>query len=311
MDNTPTSLEQFYREAADFAGKDINALLPAGLTKEIGHFNIFDIADTIEKVKRQSVMPYNRRAYYKISLIRGRNRAEYADKVIEIEKNALLFATPKIPYNWVPLDPKQSGSFCVFTDAFLVKNKSGIVLDELPLFRAGAYPVFEIDNELADEIEMLFKKMKREIASDYEFKYDLLRNFVVELIHYGQKLQPAPASQTLQNASARITSLFIELLERQFPIELSSQKLALRTAKDYADRLAIHVNHLNKVLKETTGRTTSELISNRVTQEAKILLKQTNASVSEIAFCLGFEEVAHFSNFFKKQTAITPLEFRS
>ncbi|MCP2937809.1 hypothetical protein NK983_34450, partial [Salmonella enterica subsp. enterica serovar Typhimurium] len=70
---------------------------------------MFDIAKTIEEVKRKSVMPYNRRAYYKISLIRGRNRAEYADKVVQIEKNALLFATPKVPYHWVPQDPNQSG----------------------------------------------------------------------------------------------------------------------------------------------------------------------------------------------------------
>lgn len=85
----------------------------------------------------------------------------------------------------------------------------------------------------------------------------------------------------------------------------------LRTAKDYADRLAVHVNHLNKVLKENTGKTTTDIISSRVVQEAKILLKQTNWNISEIAYCLGFDEVAHFSNFFKKQTAVAPLKFRS
>jgi AraC-like DNA-binding protein len=153
--------------------------------------------------------------------------------------------------------------------------------------------------------------MQEEIASDYEFKYDLLRNYVIELIHYGQKLQPLTASYASPNASARVTSLFIELLERQFPIESSSQKLSLRTAKDYADRLAIHVNHLNKVLKESTGKTTTDIIGSRVAQEAKILLKQTDWNVSEIAYCLGFEEVAHFSNFFKKQTSFTPVSFRS
>ena len=101
------------------------------------------------------------------------------------------------------------------------------------------------------------------------------------------------------------------MLERQFPIESTHQKLDLKTPKDYANRLAIHVNHLNKVLKENTGKTTTDLISNRVLQEAKILLKQTNWNVSEIAYCLGFEEVAHFSNFFKKQTQVAPLNFRS
>ncbi|RYY52442.1 MAG: AraC family transcriptional regulator, partial [Chitinophagaceae bacterium] len=73
---------------------------------------------------------------------------------------------------------------------------------------------------------------------------------------------------------------------------------------------SIHVNHLNKVLKENVGKTTTDLISSRVTQEAKILLKQTDWNVSEIAYSLGFEEVAHFSNFFRKQTSLSPVAFR-
>jgi AraC family transcriptional regulator, transcriptional activator of pobA len=85
----------------------------------------------------------------------------------------------------------------------------------------------------------------------------------------------------------------------------------MRTAKDYAERLAIHVNHLNKVLKQSTGKTTTEIISSRIAQEAKILLKHTDWNISEIAYSLGFEEVAHFSNFFKKQTTIAPLAFRA
>lgn len=305
------TLEDFYREAAAFTGKDIHTLLPPGITKEVGHFNIFDIAETIEEVKRKAVMPYNRRAYYKISLIKGRNIAEYADKVINIEKNALLFATPKVPYHWLPQDGNQSGYFCVFTDEFLIKNKTGIVLDDLPIFRSGGYPVFLISDKEAKELSLIFKKMQQEISSDYIYKYDLLRNYVLELIHHGQKLQPATALHPTQNASARVTSLFIELLERQFPIESPNQKLKLRTAKDYADRLAVHVNHLNKVLKESVGKTTTDIISNRVAQEAKILLKQTDWQISEIAYSLGFEEVAHFSNFFKKQTTVAPLAFRS
>ena len=306
-----TSLDEFYEQAAEFTGKEISALLPPDINKEIGHFNVFDIAETIEEVKRKAVMPYNRRAYYKISLISGRSVAEYADKVIDIEKNALLFATPKVPYHWVPKDQDLSGCFCVFTDEFLVKNKSGLVLDDLPIFKADGYPVFQINDVEAEEIMHIFSKIKKEIISNYAYKYDLIRNYVTELIHYGQKLQPITSLYPNTNASARVTSLFIELLERQFPIESPHQKLQLRTAKDYAERLAIHVNHLNKVLKENTGKTTTDIIGNRIIREAKILLKQTGWNISEIAYTLGFEEVAHFSNFFKKQTSVTPLSFRS
>ena len=54
-----------------------------------------------------------------------------------------------------------------------------------------------------------------------------------------------------------------------------------------------------------------EIIKGRIAEEAKILLKQTQWNVSEIAFTLGFDEVAHFSNFFKKQTSLSPLKYRN
>lgn len=310
-DMTKTTVNEFYKQIAVATDSDINSLLPKDIQKEIGHFNVFNLKKLLASQKDTTVMPYDRRAYYKISLINGRNRAEYSDKVIEIENNALLFATPKIPYNWVPKDMNQQGYFCIFTDEFLISTKSGVKLDDLPIFKPGGYPIFQISEEESEELMQIFRKMEKEITSDYVYKYDLIRNYVLELIHFGQKLQPVTALYQSHNASARVASLFIELLERQFPISSTQQKLNLRTAKDYAARLAVHVNHLNKVLKENTGKTTTELISNRVLQEAKILLKQTDWSVSEIAYSLGFEEVAHFSNFFRKQTSFTPVHFRN
>jgi AraC family transcriptional regulator, transcriptional activator of pobA len=297
-----TTLEEFYKETAAF--------IPEGINKEIGHFNVFKIDELMAHLRKKGAMPYNRRAYYKISLISGRNQAEYADKVVDIEKNALLFATPKIPYHWLPMDDHQHGYFCIFTHEFLIQTKSGVVLDDLPIFRPGGYPIFQLSDQESNDISFIFSKMYKELSSDYVYKYDLMRNYVLELIHYGQKLQPAAALYPTHTASARVSSLFMELLERQFPIESPHQKLGLRKAKDYAERLAVHVNHLNKVLKENTGKTTTDLISGRIVQEAKILLKQTDWNISEIAHALGFEEVAHFSNFFKKQTSFTPLTFR-
>lgn len=298
-----TSIEQFYQE--------INAGIPKEIAREIGHFNVFSFEELAAKLKDKPVMPYNKRTYYKISLITGKNIAEYADKVIEIDESALVFATPKVPYHWIPKDEDQRGYFCVFTDEFLARNKSGVIIDDLPIFQPGGLPIFQISPEQRIEVEEIFLKMNKELSSDYVFKYDLLRNYVLEIIHYGQKLQPKSITNPTSNASNRITSLFIELLERQFPIESPMQRLQLRTANDFAERLAIHVNHLNKTLKENTGKTTSHVIAARIVQEAKILLRQTDWNISEIAFSLGFEEIAHFSNFFKKQTGLAPNNFRS
>ncbi|MEE1962313.1 helix-turn-helix domain-containing protein [Allomuricauda taeanensis] len=292
----------------DFYGK-LSLPIPENIGKDIGHFNVFNIAEYRVRLNKGE-MRYDRRSYFKISLINGKNRAEYADKVIDIDNKALLFASPKIPYHYVPQDDDQSGYFCVFTENFLSKDKSGLILEKLPLFQPGGYPIFQISDGDYGEVEQLFMKIERELSSDYPFKFELIRAYVIELLHMGQKLQPALPAENGHNASTRITDLFVELLERQFPINTPSQQLLLKTPNDFAERLAVHPNHLNKVLKETTGSTTTAIIHARIFEEAKILLNNTDWNISEIAFSLGFEEVAHFSNFFKKFAKTSPLKFR-
>lgn len=305
------SIQQFYK---DICGNNANLpdiLLGSKNSGDIGHFNVFDINKFYFSGNKKTEMTYNRRLYYKISLIKGRNLVEYAGKTVLIEKQGILFATPKIPYRYTPQDDVQQGFFCVFTGDFMSKSKTGMLIDELPIYQPNSDFIYQLSDEQFAEVERIFLKMDAEISSDYAFKYDLLRNYVIELIHFGQKLKPMESSMVITNAASRISSLFIELLERQFPIESEVQMIGLKAPVDFAKTLGIHVNHLNKVLKEITGRTTLEIINGRIAEEAKILLKQTQWSVSEIAYALGFDEVAHFSNFFKKHTTLSPVKFRN
>lgn len=311
--NIPMSsitIKQFYEEILGENNPDLDSILSANINKDIGHFNVFDVAEMYKVAKGKPEMPYNTRTYYKISLIAGKNKVEFADRTIEVTQYGILFATPKIPYNYIPQDNNQAGHFCVFTKEFLAKSKIGLEIDHLPIFSSQSDFVYQLTQEQFEQINMLFDKMHLEINSDYEYKYYLLRNYLMELIHFGQKLKPIAPAGNIKTASGRITSLFIELLERQFPIENTTQILVLKTPKEYADSLGIHVNHLNRVLKETTGKTTGEIIASRINQEAKALLKQTHWNISEIAYTLGFDEVAHFSNFFKKHNQKSPLIFR-
>lgn len=304
------SVKDFYQDILGKPCKELTQFLDQQSGQDIGHFNVFDIEKLNSHCNTKGSMPYNRRSYYKISLIIGENRVEYADKVIDIKDSAILFASPKIPYRYIPVGEQQSGHFCVFTPEFLVKSKTGFNIDKLPVFTPQSNFIYQLKPEQVAAFKSIFEKMHDEMGSDYPFKYDLLRNQVMELILQGQKLEPMAYNNTSQNASTRIFTLFIELLERQFPIESPTQSLQLKTAKDFANTLRVHVNHLNKVLKESTGKTTTEIISSRVTQEAKVLLKQTSWNISEIAYSLGFDEVSNFSNFFKKNTSLSPVAFR-
>lgn len=172
--------------------------------------------------------------------------------------------------------------------------------------------IFELSDEQVEKLTTVYERMFEEINSDYIHKYDVLRNLVFELLHFAMKIQPSTNFDKQQiNASKRISVLFLELLERQFPIDDLHQRFNLRSASDFANQLNIHVNHLNRAVKETTQKTTSQIIAERIMQESKILLKHSNWSVSEIAYALGFTEVTHFNNFFKKHVQLSPLKFRN
>lgn len=161
-------------------------------------------------------------------------------------------------------------------------------------------------------MQEVFERIQSEFNSEYKYKYDLIRNLIFELLHFALKLKPSSQLDTKPvNASRRIAMLFMELLERQFPIDDTHQRVTLRSASDFADQLNVHVNHLNRAVKETTQKTTSQIITERILQEAKTLLKQSAWNVSEIAYALGFTESTHFNNFFKKHTQMSPLQFRN
>ncbi|WP_426492373.1 helix-turn-helix domain-containing protein [Hymenobacter sp. 102] len=306
---TTTALNELYQELAPCTDLNLSTLLPGGIQREVGHFNTFDIADLWEPTQPQSATPYTCRSFYKISLLRSRSRAYFANQSLDIAPDALVFSTPKVPFQWQPTEPQQ-GQFCLFTAEFVLPVLGGATPDELPLFRADGYPVFQLTPAEATRATAIFAQMRTELASDYAYKYDLLRAYVLELLHLGQKRQPATTLHPSYSAAARLSSRFVELLERQFPLTTSQQRVPLRTAKDFAAHLAVHVNHLNKVLKDSTGRTTTDLIGGRLAQEAKVLLRQTDWTLWEIADSLGFVDVAHFSHFFRRYAAISPGAFR-
>jgi AraC-like DNA-binding protein len=293
------SIEEFYKSKLNW--------VPDNIRREIGHFNVFKLDDFAGTHPKP--VPYSRKDYYKISLIIGRNKIYYADKEIEITKQALLFANPQIPYNWESLDDEQSGYFCVFTPAFFHHFGN---LSKYEVFQPNGTPIFEINDEQAESIKQIYLQMFEEISSDYEHKYDAVRNLVFAILHQTHKMKPAKKIDKQEiNASHRISILFLELLERQFPIEDVRQRVQFRSASDFANQLSIHVNHLSRAIRETTEKTTSQIIAERLLQEAKILLTQTTWNISEIAFALGFTEVTHFNNFFKKHLNINPTQFRN
>jgi AraC family transcriptional activator of pobA len=277
-----------------------------GLHSEPGQFRVASLDDA-----KCDLSSYNRRDFYKITfLTRGCSQLLYANRGININQPALVFTNPLVPYSWEGSIETSAGYFCVFTDAFLQAGGRMDSLQESSLFKAGGNPAYLLENAQVAYIESIFSRMCREIDGEYLYKYELMRSQVNLIIHEAIKMQPAVAFASPQNAASRITKLFLGLLEKQFPVESPQHELPLKKASDYADKLTVHVNHLNAALQEVTGKSTTAHLNERILAEAKSLLAHTDWSVAQIAFGLGFDYASYFNNFFKKHTGNTPMAFR-
>ncbi|SDL14093.1 Helix-turn-helix domain-containing protein [Catalinimonas alkaloidigena] len=297
MSDKPETLEELYKRKFNW--------VPDSLRKEMGHFNVFPLDPFVGE--RAQPVPYIKRDYYKIMLAIGSSQVHYADKVVDVKKQALSFSHPQIPYKWEH-NRIRRGFFCIFDQHFFHNFGD---LNQYEVFQPNGTHLFELTDEQVAQVTAVYERMFAEIDSDYLYKYDVLRTLVFELLHFALKMQPSSTFDKQPiNASQRISTLFLELLERQFPLDDTHQRVNLRTASDFAGQLNIHVNHLNRAVKEITQKTTSQLIAERIVQESKVLLKDSSWNVSEIAYALGFTETTHFNNFFKKHMQRSPLQYR-
>jgi AraC family transcriptional regulator, transcriptional activator of pobA len=268
-------------------------------------FNVFQIEEDSNVVRE-----YSRKDFYKICLTTGESLINYAERSFLMKGTILFFANPNVPYSWETISRSYVGYTCLFSEDFYKPSDRTESLQQSPLFKIGGTPIFEITEAKREFLNGIFRNMMAEQNTNYAFKDDLIRNYINLIIHEALKLQPAENFDQVKNAAHRITNVFLELLERQFPIESTGRPLKLRTAQDYATALNLHVNYLNRAVKETTGKSTTTHISERIANEAKALLLHTDWNVADIGYALGFEYPTYFNNFFKRVTGTNPTAIR-
>lgn len=268
-------------------------------------FNVFQIEEDAKATRI-----YSRKDFYKICLTTGKSTIHYADRSFEAEGTVLFFGNPHIPYSWETRSIAYVGYTCLFSEAFLQQINRSESLLQSPFFKLGGTPILNITEAQRTFLNGIFQKMIEEQQTDYPFRDDLIRNYIQLIVHESLKLQPSENFTQDRNAAARITRVFLELLERQFPIESPDRPLQLRTAQDYAHCLSVHVNHLNRSLREVTGKSTTAHINERIVAESKAMLLHTDWNISQIAYALGFEYPTYFNNFFKRMTGTNPKSIR-
>jgi len=267
-------------------------------------FKVHEVSASVDT--RDMPVSRGRRDFYKMGLVNGDMTLWYGEKTLEINGTVLFFVNPRVPHT-VVRHSKNTGYACLFTEAFIKRTE---ILKSSPLYQVGDGPVIRLNSEQAAFMAGIFQKMLAVHSGEYPYKSELIRNCIELIIHEALRIQPSQNVLQFKNAATRITHLFMDLLERQFPIERTGERLRLRAAQDFAEGLSVHINYLNRSVKEVTGKPTSVHIAERITAEAKALLQHTDWSVADIAYTLGFEYPTYFNNYFKRLTGTNPKSLR-
>ena len=155
--------------------------------------------------------------------------------------------------------------------------------------------VQKIDMELSENIDRHSQKL---IVSNIE----LLLNYCTR--YYDRQFI------TRKAANSDILSKTEDILTEYFQ-SADLNKKGLPTVKYLAEKVHLSANYLSDLLKRETGMNAQDHIHYYLIEEAKNMLLNSDQSVGELSFALGFEYPQYFSRLFKAKTGMTPLEYRS
>ncbi len=275
--------------------------------KKYGDELLIDVID-LESIKGKiRKTPVHRVTYYDITFItEGSEEVGLNDRTYTVAPGSAVCSIPGDVWTWEP-NTRMNGYVLVFEEEFLLSFFND------PFFlRKFAYlnPQREsahlcIEDQLFSRVMQLLLLIKDEINNYAEKDHHMLRAMLYEvlmLLHRSYISAPSNPEPPKDIAVDRYIYSFVQMVNDGY----TSQ----RNVQDYADRLFISTNYLNRIVRQTLGVTTKQYIQNKVMQEAKRLLTYTTLSVAEIAATLHFETASYFIRFFRKHAGNTPREYR-
>ncbi len=205
------------------------------------------------------------------------------------------------------------GYVVLFDQQFMNKIGSIDIPKEFPFYQIDANVLLKPLPEYTSKIKSLLKDLHAHYYSPGIINEDLLFHYLNILLHTAKELYLAEKGANKNNAYSRpirLAKSFETLLEEHFFDIASGKSTKSYTVHDFASALSITPNHLSEVVKNHFGKTPTQLIKDRQIIEAQSLLRSTDLSVSEIAYFLHFNDSSNFAKFFKKNTHLSPIEYR-
>lgn len=130
----------------------------------------------------------------------------------------------------------------------------------------------------------------------------LLQMAMFNDLHHIQTIEAERQPEVKPSRQEQVFNQFIDLVNEHGSRE--------RSIQFYADRLLLSPNRLSTIIKEYSGRTIMQWLNQETLLQAKVLLRHSDLMIYEIADRLGFNEATAFNRYFKRETGMTPLEYR-
>jgi AraC-like DNA-binding protein len=171
-------------------------------------------------------------------------------------------------------------------------------------------PFIELSQEESDTIKGTFHNLLRDMKMFKEAKFfnEIVMNYITLLAHKGLSVISSynnPANDDINAITHRnegYYNRFMELLNQHYKHE--------HNIGFYASRICITPKYLAALIKKVSGISASHWINEFITMEAKHLIKYSNMSIQEISDYLSFTNQSFFCQYFKRQTRMTPSEYR-
>lgn len=224
----------------------------------------------------------------------------------EIKQNAVFFLSPGQIHE-LALSEDVQGYIFLFTSSFYHFNKTNpYKLFELPFFYTlgrETPPLYLTEGSDIVTLTTLFKNAIQENNHFLADRDEAVRALLDLILIQCKRCYPVQNLDEKFSKSRILVKRFKQLIE-----EKCQENLAV---KAYAEWLGVTPNHLSETVKMITGRTSTDLINDRMMMEIKRMLVHTELTVSEIAYRLNFADQSYFSKYFKKLSLQSPLEFKN
>ena len=265
------------------------------------NFRIYNFEGNLPGV--EDLLIPHRKNHYLIALIRKGGTRQWIDMTpFTVKNNTIYFYVPNRIIVKESTDELWATGIA-FTKEFLSLQENA-ALSKLPIIESpqGGHELLLTDADLVF-VEDLLVKLNVVYINPNHWQQRMLSAYLILLLTYLSKLYEE--QYTLQGSSAEKTLL------HSYQAKINKSFRELKEVGDYASQLNISAGHLSEVIKIQSGKPAIKHIHERLVLEAKRLLFHTSNSLKEISFDLGFSDASYFNRFFKRETGVTPAEYRT